>query len=436
MSDGSTHIDILFRNGLKEFEVLPPPDIWDSIQPALGKRKRSVTYSRVAALAAVLISVSVLSFWFTRELSRDFNGPSISLNQEVHPGGYYITRVPPVQKEAVRLAESIPETVYSGKTIESSSDAIYLKIPSMNLFLQEMNQSKLQKRSFGNYSEALRKEPVMPQAENLNTYAVSQVKESTGKGISRWAISAVASPNYFSTISGGSQNSSDDLATHEKSAVSYTGGVAFSYNLSKRISVQSGVYYSSLGQKIEGINSYSGFNKYFNAKGGSEISIQTSSGTIRLSNSDIFLRDNISSRVLTQFSLESFDPVKADLTYINSSVIQNFNYLEVPVFFKFKAIDKKLDLSLIGGLSYNMLVGNSAFTYVDGVRYSIGKTEGLSPINFSSSVGVGFEYNFSEKISLSLEPTFRYYLMPVGGVVGSNIHPYSVGIFSGLSYKF
>jgi hypothetical protein len=81
-------------------------------------------------------------------------------------------------------------------------------------------------------------------------------------------------------------------------------------------------------------------------------------------------------------------------------------------------------------------VANSAFAYVSGAKYIIGKTEGLSPINFSSSFGLGFEYNLSEQISLNLEPTIRYYLTPLGGLVGSSIHPYSFGIFSGLSYKF
>jgi hypothetical protein len=83
-----------------------------------------------------------------------------------------------------------------------------------------------------------------------------------------------------------------------------------------------------------------------------------------------------------------------------------------------------------------MLVGNSAFAYDKGIKYSIGKTEGLSQINFSSSIGLGFEYSISEKISLNLEPTFRYYLTPIGGLVGSSVHPYSFGVFSGLSYKF
>jgi opacity protein-like surface antigen len=83
-----------------------------------------------------------------------------------------------------------------------------------------------------------------------------------------------------------------------------------------------------------------------------------------------------------------------------------------------------------------MLVGNTAFASVNGVKYSIGKTEGLSPVNFSSSFGLGLEYNLSEKISLDIEPTLRYYLSPMGEQSGSSTRPYSFGVFSGLSYKF
>ena len=73
---------------------------------------------------------------------------------------------------------------------------------------------------------------------------------------------------------------------------------------------------------------------------------------------------------------------------------------------------------------------------IDGNKYPIGKTEGLNLMTLSSSLGMGMEYNFSNKLSLNLEPTFRYYLNPFNELAGSNIHPYSFGIFSGVSYKF
>jgi hypothetical protein len=73
---------------------------------------------------------------------------------------------------------------------------------------------------------------------------------------------------------------------------------------------------------------------------------------------------------------------------------------------------------------------------IDGNKYPIGETKGLNPISLSSTLGMGMEYNFSKNLSLNFEPTFRYYLNPFNDIVGSKIHPYSFGIFSGVSYKF
>jgi hypothetical protein len=272
--------------------------------------------------------------------------------------------------------------------------------------------------------------------ENLKLVTSGNESVNKEKTVNRWTISAKASPNYYSSISFGNDQASADLANNEKPLISYSGGMAFSYKVNRRISVQSGVYYSSVGQKVTGISSFSGFSNYSDSKGTSDFSIQTSNGTIVSTNNNIFLRDNIGARVLTRYTSNTFDPSKANLTYLNNSITQNFNYLEIPVLFKYKAIDRKVDLNVVGGLSYNMLLNNAAFASVSGMKYSIGKTEGLSPVNFSSSLGVGFEYSLSEKISLDIEPTFRYYLTPLGGLVGSSNHPYSFGIFSGLSYKF
>ena len=76
-----------------------------------------------------------------------------------------------------------------------------------------------------------------------------------------------------------------------------------------------------------------------------------------------------------------------------------------------------------------MLVNNSVYTMVDGGKYPVGKTEGLNFYN-EQFIGMGMEYNFSKKLSLNLEPTFRYYLNPFN-TCRILIHPYSFGVFSG-----
>jgi hypothetical protein len=140
--------------------------------------------------------------------------------------------------------------------------------------------------------------------------------------------------------------------------------------------------------------------------------------------------------VITTVTKDVVDPVKANLPYISSTLHQDFNYLEIPFLMKYKVIDRKIDFNVSGGISYNLLVNNSAYAISGGEKYYVGTTGNLSPMTFSSYLGMGVEYNLSRSVSLNLEPTFRYYITPVGGMAGSAIHPYSFGILSGISYKF
>ena len=246
----------------------------------------------------------------------------------------------------------------------------------------------------------------------------------------------MASPTVYLRPDMGTGEISDQISSSEQTRLSYTGGVGFAYKLSRKISIQSGLYYATVGNEVDGINSFAGFREYDYTKGDHNFEVLTSNGTIYTDNADVFLRDYSGDRVQTMYTNDVFDPAKANLSYINNSLFQNFSYLEMPVIFRYKLVDKNIDFNLIGGLSYNLLVNNSVHTVIDGSRYNVGKTEGLNPLMVSSSLGMGMEYNLTDKFSLNLEPTFKYYLNPFGEFSGLKSHPYSFGIFSGLSYKF
>jgi hypothetical protein len=272
---------------------------------------------------------------------------------------------------------------------------------------------------------------VSPGFEGIEGISAEALKGRTD----RWSVTAMASPTYFLSSVSGSDGLAQQINSMEQSKLSYSGGIAFAYKISKRLSVQSGLIYSAIGQTVDGINSFAGFRPYDYTKGDHNFEVLTSSGTIYTNNIDVFLLDRSGDRVLTRTTNNVFDPYKAGLPYINSSLYQNFSYLEMPVIMRYKFIDRSIDFNLIGGLSYNMLVNNSVTTILDGNRYKVGTT-GLNQFMISSTLGMGLEYNLSKKFSLNLEPTFRYYLNPFGETIGLRAHPYSIGIFSGLSYKF
>jgi hypothetical protein len=435
MGDRSQYVDVFFRNGLKEFEVLPPPEVWENIKPAIRKREKSQNILRLAAMIAILISLPAASIWFTHRISQDFYGPAISLNQDIIPEGSYTPGTYNKIAHAIQipvLNDQITEPDHFKESV--TSKPADLKSFSTQVFTSGLKESKVQR--FASSGIPPKSAVRNSSSTEIGKLIVLTSNRGSENKVNRWTLSAMASPDYYSNVTNGNNKAATELAGSEKPVVSYSGGMGVSFKVNKRMSVQSGVIYSSIGQKITGISSYSGFSDYSDAKGSGQFSVQTSNGIIISNNNNIFLRDEISGRVLSTYTADSFDPSKADLTYLNSSITQNFNYLQIPVLLRYKAIDRKIDVNFVGGLSYNMLVGNSAFAKVDGEKYPIGKTEGLSSVNFSSSLGLGFEYSFSGKISLNIEPTFRYFLTPLGGLVGSSLHPYSFGVLSGFSYKF
>jgi hypothetical protein len=60
----------------------------------------------------------------------------------------------------------------------------------------------------------------------------------------------------------------------------------------------------------------------------------------------------------------------------------------------------------------------------------------VNNMNYSGAVGIGLEYPILSKLMLNVEPRFKYYLNPIVKNPTYNIHPYSLGVFTGISYVF
>ena len=119
-----------------------------------------------------------------------------------------------------------------------------------------------------------------------------------------------------------------------------------------------------------------------------------------------------------------------------ATAFQYFEYLEVPLIVKFKVIDRKLDFNLLGGISTNFLFENSVQINDDGDNTAYGETVNIQKVNYSSSVGIGFEYPVFANLLFNIEPKFRYYLNPIDKSLNLNVYPFSIGIFAGFSWIF
>jgi len=250
----------------------------------------------------------------------------------------------------------------------------------------------------------------------------------------RFLVGASMSPAMGFSRTGNNQRLAE-LISSEKSRPAYSTGVTVGYKISDRLTIQSGIGMASIGQTISDVNVYAGLSDFYAVKSSYLYSVETASGTILAGNTDLYLTDS-KDRVGTLVQGNLADPSKYELTQVGSDIQQVFRYLEMPVVLRYKVIDRKIGLNLSGGVAYGLLVDNAAYTGEGSDLIRVGHTEGINLHNISSQLGLGMEYSLSRKITFNLEPVFRYYMTPISDISGSLYKPYSLGFWSGFSFKF
>ncbi|MEQ3654852.1 MAG: hypothetical protein ABNH00_03205 [Dokdonia sp.] len=118
------------------------------------------------------------------------------------------------------------------------------------------------------------------------------------------------------------------------------------------------------------------------------------------------------------------------------TIEQNISYIELPMDYQYKLINKRVGLSLNPGLSIFILTDNSVFAIAnDNTRLRIGRETSLNDLSFAFNLGLGGFYNFAKNWRLDVEPTFRYQLNPYSNNLG-NFRPYYIGVQFGATFKF
>jgi len=99
-------------------------------------------------------------------------------------------------------------------------------------------------------------------------------------------------------------------------------------------------------------------------------------------------------------------------------------------------IDRKFDVSISSGIWANFLIGNKATATDNDSFKTKGKTNDINTFTYSGSLSLGFGYPLSKRLSLSLEPFFKYYLKPINSNPQTDVYPYSLGVMSGVRFMF
>ena len=207
----------------------------------------------------------------------------------------------------------------------------------------------------------------------------------------RWSLGSEIAPLY-SYRSINSENSDqmnasmiEDFNDSENGILAYAGGIRVGFSTNKRITIQSGIYYSRYGQEKSGVQPVT--NESTNESNFQFLAVSNSTGTITGVIDEKNSRHNsynsldvISQQDYTEGIVNSeFRPlVKSNAE--NVSLKQYFDYLEFPLIMKYKIIDRKIDFSFSGGLITNFLVGKPVDVISDGKTTRFTQTDNINEV--------------------------------------------------------
>jgi gas vesicle protein len=465
------NLDELFRDKLLDYEQEPPAYVLENILSGVAgaRRKRKLVYWRVVGVAAALL-IAFVAGWQLNDSAYQKTKQAVNTVQPSTPKKSSETKnqaekimpanqATPAKPQLASTETNSPirknqsESIAQSLKSESrelaaepapvaSNDESLLMVPLKSLAglinLKGENLTSLQVKKSGDNSLDLAQKSIDQQIMEQNKQLLAV--ENQPKGKTRWLVGAQVSPEY--NVARGSQSKAyaSNMLNASSSSVDLGGGISVEYKKGKRWSLQSGVYYSGLGQ-TSGNPANSGSKDLQYALAGSNYfntSVNLEAGSNRMSmnsNAGVIELSRIPSGLVVGNSLED-KTLNSAVMVSPTSFIQNFDYIEIPLYLRYTLIDARFDVVMLGGLSSNVLVGNQI--YVDGAsgKSLVGKTKDMEALNYSGTLGMGFKYGLSKRISVNIEPRIKYYLNSLNSNSSVTYKPYTIGVFTGLSYEF
>ena len=257
-----------------------------------------------------------------------------------------------------------------------------------------------------------------------------------------WKMGVNVSPGYSSSSSNHSENYALDMAYSASEGSGNVGaGFSLQYQTGKRWSIESGVHYAKSGQKSQ--NTYELFARTNSAGFGNFDSDLAFAPAKSLAAGQVSMNSTAGVIALDKLppGTEVVANPESEISFSNSLLSrgefsQVFNFIEIPLYLRYKIIDSKIDVDLLGGVNAGFVVGNNAFLDNEYGVQNIGKTQDVSALNMSGTIGVGVNYALNKHFSLAVEPRFNYYLNSINQNPEVDFRPYRIGVYTGLYYDF
>lgn len=248
------------------------------------------------------------------------------------------------------------------------------------------------------------------------------INDEEEKLVNRWQVYANVAPVYYNTLGEGSHLHEQFVHNPKNGEVNTSYGVKVGYALNDRFTIRTGFNALDLSYSTADVILYQ--------------SPAVASNQSFLRNVDVVATNSDSNiGLLSSDNFLGFQSSSIIENSPNSSINQTISYYEVPVEMEYNLINRRIDFQIIGGFSTFFVGKNEVFYNTNGQESYLGEANNINDVSFSANLGLGLDYNFSQKFKFNLEPVFKYQLNAYSNTSG-NFRPYILGVYTGFSYKF
>ncbi|OSY88996.1 hypothetical protein WH52_04870 [Tenacibaculum holothuriorum] len=438
-------IERLFQEKFKNFEAAPSLEVWNAIENKLQKKKKRrvlpIWWFASGIAASLLIGILL------------FNKSNIKNDEVFEENPVVIEELKTdikVLENPIKVEDSIQTEIVLNETKKEvnkknksekdrkriSSGLIEKKIATQKPKEKREDKSEGflsdQKNAMEKiFSKELEKKDIKTVIAKNNTVLSTNKKKDfiaelkkldstqvvvTNNKKKKWTVTptvGVLNANSFSNASPLDQS----LAANTSGNNSVSFGVKVDYKLNDKWSLQTGIYQQNVDFSANNLAVVS------NVTGSDLNNVNYSSDVSFLISNNETLSDAV---VLSGANIVSH----------NATLQQTYGYIEVPIEVKYTVLqNEKFNTRLISGFSTLFLNKNNLSLESSNTTRNVGKATNLNSVNFSGNFGLDFNYSLNKNFNLNISPIFKVQMNTFSNSA-NGFRPYTIGVYSGLSYKF
>lgn len=452
-------LDKMLKNRLEQYMPEPSPEIWENIRKGVAaqQRPRRLFYYRLIPAAAVLLFALITGVLVRNNLE---NHTPVVAEKQKNQGGTpaaagekEIPEISPLSALAVNAPPYVKAETGQGRP-SATAETEKLREPAPEPVQERLLFSMAEMRSLPPFLPVMPVEngPALPEINKSVTFSVQEkpdqpqwssapVKKKPREG-RNWEIGLHLTPDYSSySASHTSAYARNMTFPAEQTRAGLGGGISIKYAASGKWRIESGLYYSRAGD-VSGNKNPGNASQADNftisamADKHNVTAVTVDNGHVAINSTAGVINFSQSVNNAGIFSL-SENAINLNTALLSSGTFaQVFDFMEIPLDFRYRILNKTVGIELIGGISTSLVVGNNVYWEQPSGREKVGTTGDISPVNFAGVAGIGTTCALGKNLSLSVEPRASYFLHSINHSGDVSFKPWRIGMFTGVTYRF